>query len=397
MAQRLQAMTPDERRQWIAGTWEKEGINFDASFVDEAHDTLNRAGKENSGMANVIEAAGHHTPYHAYASGDPIKNDASEIHSMLQKMDPQRYADRAAFMRRYGADTIASKQALQREMARYVFPTSITPDISRDRQREVVPLTESQKKAIGDVDKHLMRARLAQRAGKVDMEAVRALSPSSFEGVPESEHEAIAANLQKAAGVLRSSAMNRIINAHLDNAKVQRAVDLVSKRPDRQGVVFARNRDAVEQYRQALEKAGKRVVVITGSDGAKEKDRKRRLFNPDAGEPGADIMIASDAAAVGMNLQSGRYLIQHDIPTTAKTHSQRNARIDRLGQKNGIELIDLEADHPEERRARERLERKYGLKNMMADPLDGLDDTGVAGAIKARRNAAAGPAPGALF
>ena len=397
MGARLQAMSPAERRQWIASTWEKEGINFDASFVDEAHDTLNRAGKENSGLANVIEAAGHHTPYHAYASGDPIKNDASEIHSLMQKMDPERYADRAAFMRRYGADTIASKQALQREMARYVFPTSITPDIHRDRKREVVPLSEGQQKALGELDKHLARARLAQRSGKVDVEAVRAISPDSFEGVPESEHEAVAAKLQKAVGVLKSSAAHRIINAHPDNAKVQHAVNLIAQRPGRQGVVFARNRAAVEQYRQALEKAGKRVVVITGSDSSKEKDRKRRMFNPESGEPEADVMVASDAAAVGLNLQSGRFLIQHDIPTTAKTHSQRNARIDRIGQKNGVELIDLEADHAEERRARDRLTKKYALKDMMADPLDGLDDSGVAGAIKARRQAALNAEQGALF
>lgn len=397
MTDRLQAMTPSQRKDWIAGVMDKEGINFDASFVDEAHDTLNRAGKQNSGLANVIEAAGHHTPYHVYASGDPVKNDPSEIHSMLQKMDPERYADRAAFMRRYGADTIASKQALQREMARYVFPTSITPDVHRDRIQEKVALSGGQKKALGELDKHLARARLAQRSGKVDVEAVRAISPGSFEGVPESEHEAIAANLQKAVGVLKSSAISRVINAHPDNAKVQHALSLVNARPGRQGVIFARNRESVAQYQKAMEKAGKRVVVITGSDSAKDKDAKRRLFNPEQGEPKADILIASDAAAVGMNLQSGQYLIQHDIPTTAKTHSQRNARIDRIGQKKGIELIDLEGDHPEERKARDRLMKKYALKDMMASPLDGLDDSGVAGAINARRVAAESATTGSLF
>ena len=37
------------------------------------------------------------------------------------------------------------------------------------------------------LDKHLARARLAQRAGKVDVEAVRAISPGSFAGAPETE------------------------------------------------------------------------------------------------------------------------------------------------------------------------------------------------------------------
>jgi hypothetical protein len=394
MVDRLQAMTPVERKAWAAETMGREGINFDASFVDEAHDTLNRAGKENSSMANVIEAVGHHTPYHAYSSGDPVKNDPSEIHSMLQKMDLDRYGNRAAFMRRYGADTVGSKQALQREMARYMFPTAITPDIQRSRTTATVKLSAGQQQAMAELDKNLSSARLAQRRGKVDVAAVRAISPGSFEGVPESEHEAVAANLQKAVGMLKSSALNRIINTHPDNAKVADAVEKVKARPGKQGVIFARNREAVELYRKAMEKEGKRVVTITGSDSAAEKDRKRRMFNPEQGEAQADILVASDAGAVGMNLQSGAYLIQHDVPATAKTHSQRNARIDRLGQKQSIELIDMQADHPEERRSRERLERKYGLKDMMASPLDGLDDTGVAGAIAARRAAAAQPQMG---
>ncbi len=388
MTQQLAGMSPQQRKEWVAGVMAKEGINFDASFIDEAHDTLNRAGKENSSLSNVLEAVGHHTPVHVYASGDPVKNDPSEIFSMLQKMDPERYSDRAAFMRRYGADTIASKDALRREMARYMFPTSITPDVARDRKVETVPLSAGQKEALDTLSKNLARARLAQRAGKIDLEAAKAISPSSFEGVPEAEHEKIAAALQKSVGILKSSAINRIINSHPDNAKVAHAVKMVEERPGKQGVIFARNRDSVEQYKAALEKAGKRVVTITGSDSAADKDKKRRMFNPEQGEAQADILIASDAGAVGMNLQSGQYLIQHDISQTAKTHSQRNARIDRIGQKKGIELIDLVGDHPEEQRARDRLAKKYALKDLMADPMDGLDDTGVAGAISARRKAA---------
>lgn len=388
MVEQLSSMTSEQRKDWMKGVMAKEDIQFDASFIDEAHDTLNRSGKENSTLANITEAIGHNTPYHVYASGDPVKNDSSEIHSMLQKMNPERYADRAEFMRRYGADTIASKEALRRELARYVFPTTITPDIQRERRIEHVKLSAGQQTDIESLGKSIAAVRTARRAGKVDIEAIKAISPNSFDGVPESEHSALADKLQKSVGMLRSAAYNRIINSHADNAKVDHAVKMVLERGDKQGVIFARNRASIELYKAALEKAGKRVVTITGSDSAKEKDAKRRLFKPDFGEAQADVMLASDAGAVGMNLQSGAYLIQHDISDTAKTHSQRNARIDRIGQGQDIELIDLVGDHPEEKKARERLMKKYDLKNMLADPFDGLDDTGVAGAIKARRLAA---------
>ena len=249
-------------------------------------------------------------------------------------------------------------------------------------------MSGGQKKALDELSQNIAKARIAQRAGKIDVEACKAISPGSFEGVPESDHAGVAQALQKSVGILRSSAVNRIINSHPDNAKVQHAVKMVQERGDKQGVIFARNRESIQQYVDALQKIGKRVVTITGSDSAADKDKKRRMFNPESGEPEADILIASDAGAVGMNLQSGRYLIQHDVSQTAKTHSQRNARIDRLGQKNSIELIDLIGDHPEEKKARERLSKKYALKDMMADPMDGLDDSGIAGAISARRKAA---------
>lgn len=388
MTAKIQAMSPAERRDWAAGVMAKEGINFDASMVDEAHDTLNRAGKENSSLANVVEAVGHHTPYHVYASGDPIKNDPSEIHSMLQKMDMERYGDRNEFMRKYGADTIASKQALKRELARYMFPTAITPDVARDRRVEKVSLSAGQQSALKELNSHINWARTAKRNGAIDVESAKAISPGSFKDVPESEHEKVAEGIQNSLGIIKNSAVSRIINSHPDNAKVARAVELVKEREGKQGVIFARNRESVEQYKAAMEAAGKRVVTITGSDSAKDKDAKRRLFNPESGEAKADILIASDAGAVGMNLQSGHYLIQHDVSQTAKTHSQRNARIDRIGQKNQIELIDLVADHKDEYAARDRLTKKYGLKDMMADPMDGLDDTGVAGAISARFKAA---------
>lgn len=396
MTEKLAAMAPAERKAWAAETMQKEGINFDSTFVDEAHETLNRAGKENSSLANVIDAVSEHTPYYIYASGDPVKNDASEIHSMLQKLDPQRYGDRNEFMRRYGADTLASKSALKREMARYVFPATIAPDVEAKRTQDVVELSAGQKQALGELDKHFAAARQARASGKVNVEAARAISPSSFEGLPESEHEKMAGAIQNSLGIVRSSAIRRVINAHPDNAKVARTLEHVAARPGKQGVVFARNRASVQALKEALEKAGKRVVTITGSDSGAEKNRKRQMFNPEKGEAEADILIASDAGAVGMNLQSGQYLIQHDVPDTAKTHSQRNARIHRLGQKNDVELIDLVGNHPEEFKARDRLMKKYALKEMMADPMEGLDDTGVAHFIKQRRMAA-NPAQPALL
>lgn len=389
MAGRLAAMRSDERKAWIGEVMKREGINFDYLTVDESQNTLNRAGKENSAVANVVDALSEHTPYYLAASGDPVKNDASEVFDLLRKMDPARYTDRAEFMRRYGPDTLASKDALKREMARYVYPSRIDPDVQADKKESNLELSSGQREALGQLDKHFAAARLARMQGGVDVGAMQAISPASFDGVDATKHEDVARELQKNLGILKSAAVRRVINTHPDNPVVDDIASKASERKGKPGVVFAHSLDQVKMIAARLEKEGHRVVMLTGADSAQEKERKRLAFNPEQGEAQADILVASDAGATGMNIQRGQWLYQADTPDTAMTHAQRRGRIFRTGQKNDVELIDAVPNHPEVHRARSRLTKKYGLRDLMTSPMEGLDDTGVAGFIK--RAQVAGP------
>ncbi len=396
MSDRLNSMGEAERKEWMGGIMQREGINFDYLTTDESQYTLNRQGKENSGLANVVDALSAHTPYYVTASGDPVKNDASEVFDLMHKMAPERYTDRGAFMRRYGSDTLSSKDALKREMARYVYPSKIDPDVTANRKESKVSLSAGQTKALAELDGHFTKARIARMEGKVDVAAMKAISPNSFEGVADDKHEEVATGLQQSLGIMKSSAVQRVINTHADNPLIDDIVKKAGERKGKPGVVFAHNREAVRMITERLEKEGHRVVTITGSDSGKEKERKRLMFNPEQGDATADILVASDAGATGMNIQRGEWLYQHDTPMTAMTHAQRNGRIFRTGQKNNVELIDGVADHPEVHKARERLQKKYGLRDLMTSPMEGLDDTGVAHYIK-QRQVAENDSPGSLF
>ncbi len=378
-------MTRPERKAWLKSVMDKEGINFDYLTVDEGHNTLNRKGKENSALANVIDAMSDNSPYYVNASGDPVKNDVSEVFSLLQKMDPDRYTDESAFMRKYGVDTMAAKDEMRRELARFQYPSKIDPDVIAKKTERSVGVSDGQKKALASLDEHLANARLARMTGKVDVEALKAISPESFAGVPAEQHQAVAQELQKSIGIIKASAIRKILDASPDSAKLDDVVKVATERAGKPGVVFAHSLQAVEQIKARLEREGLRVVAITGKDSAKEKEAKRRMFNPDTGDAEADILVASDAGATGMNAQRGQYAVQYDTPMTAMTHAQRQGRINRTGQKNNVELIDLVSDHPEERRARARLETKYALRDMLTTPMELLDDTGVAYFLKQRR------------
>jgi len=383
---RLASMTRAERKAWGKTVMDREGINFDFSAVDEGHNLLDRAGKTDSGMSLAVGAVTDNTPYHVSMTADPVRNDdASEVFSALQKIDPDRYTDRAEFMRRYGIDAVAARDGLQREMARYFYAHTIAPPVRADRKTVTAKLSDGQNKALAGLDKDMASMRLARMSGRVDVEAARRVNPGAFDGVPSNQHQAVAKNLQGALGILRESAMNRVINAHPESGKTEALVEQIKARSGKPGMVFAHSVDAVKTIEARLKREGLRVVTITGADSTAEKDRKRKLFRPEDGsEPGADILVASDAASTGLNAQRGQWLMQYDTPMCAMTHAQRNARIHRIGQKNDVELVDIVADHPFERRARDRLAKKYAMRDVMTSSAERLDDTGLAHYLRQR-------------
>lgn len=390
MAARVQKMAPADRKAWAQSVMKTEGFNMDYMTTDESQFTLNREGKENSNLANVVDGFADNAEYYMPSSGDPAKNDASEVFDLLSKMDRARYSDRDAFMRKYGVDTVGAKQALKREMARYVYSSKIDPDVKAERKKVALPLNDSQKASLSQIDKDVSAVKIARLHGTVAIDALKRLSPQLFANAPEETHSVVADELQKNVGLYKNAAVKRVINANPDGASIDYASKHAHERRGKPGVIFAHNLEMVEHLRARLEEEGHRVVTITGGDSSADKDKKRKVFNPESGDAGADIMIASDAGATGMNLQRGQWLLQMDTPDTAMTHGQRNGRIFRTGQKNDVELTDVEPIHPSVQKSVSRLQKKYGLRELLTSPMEGLDDTGVAWHLKQKLSEASG-------
>ncbi len=310
MADRLAAMTPEDRHRAIKDTLAREGIGFDYLAVDEGHNLLNRKGKEDSRMAGIVDAVSKDMGHYILASADPVKNDWSEAFDTLAKMDPDRYRDRAAFQRRYGVDTLAAKDGLRRELARHYYTQSIPSGVNARRTQVPVELHPQDRARVEAVTRAAGAARLAKLEGRVDVGAMRELSPGSFDGVPPEKHEEVAGRLQDAIGVIRDGALLRAVSGRGKQDALSR---IAAERKGKPGVVFARHLDQVEALAARLKAEGHRVVTMTGKHGAKEKDRIKREFQ----RGDHDTLIVSDAGAVGANLQRASYLVQVDTPSTA--------------------------------------------------------------------------------
>jgi len=373
--------------------WQKAGIDYQASFVDEGHNLLDRRGKPDSLMSGVLQAVSDNTKYFMSMSADPAKNDISEIRSQLDKIHTDgRYSDEQAWHKRYGLATSASRGALRQEVASRFAIGHITPPITATRSEEAVTLHPEQQAEYRRIVDTYNKARADRSRGETNVEAIKLLSPSSFAGKPDTEHEAIAKRLADNLGILRESALNRAINLAPPehNGKIQHLLKKLEAHPvkDKPVIVFAHNLDAVHHIEDALTKAGHRVTTLTGEHTGQEKDKRRTAFQPPKGrEPEADIFVLSDAGATGLNLQRGQTLINYDTPMTAMVHAQRNGRIHRLGQTQDVDLVDLATDTEFEQRARQRMAAKYDLRSIFTDPGDAVDDTSLGGFISRARAA----------
>ncbi len=102
-------------------------------------------------------------------------------------------------------------------------------------------------------------------------------------------------------------------------------------------IIFTEYEDTLRYLDQALRAAGAesdaasdRIRIFRGSTPADERDQIKRAFNADPDIHPVRILIATDAAREGLNLQAHcNHLFHFDVPWNPSRMEQRNGRIDR--------------------------------------------------------------------
>ncbi len=113
-------------------------------------------------------------------------------------------------------------------------------------------------------------------------------------------------------------------------------------------VIFTEYVDTVEWIKSILEQRGfgdGRLAVIIGSTDAEERETIKAQFQADPKEQPLRILLATDAAGEGIDLQNYCHrLVNFDIPFNPNRLEQRAGRIDRWGQKYDPEIFHFGTD-----------------------------------------------------
>lgn len=203
--------------------------------------------------------------------------------------------------------------------------------------------------------------------GRLDKEALRGGYDSDDERagldeaeLSEEEGEAIETSTRNTAGS-GSHERERELLAEMDtlaqqarykpDARVRWLIDWIkanqcagSQWNDLRLIVFTEYEDTrrylVEQLRNAIagtEKADERIAVYHGPTSAERREEIKRAFNAPPEAHPVRILVCTDAAREGLNLQAHCWdLVHFDVPWNPARMEQRNGRIDRKLQRSPV-------------------------------------------------------------
>ena len=131
--------------------------------------------------------------------------------------------------------------------------------------------------------------------------------------------------------------------------------------PRQKLVVFTEHRDTLSYLHDritSLQGREESVVTIHGSVGREDRLKAREAFRHD---PQVQVLLATDAAGEGINLQRAHLMVNYDLPWNPNRLEQRFGRIHRIGQTEVCHLWNLVADKTREgdvyRKLLEKLEQ----------------------------------------
>jgi len=117
-------------------------------------------------------------------------------------------------------------------------------------------------------------------------------------------------------------------------------------------VIFTEHKDTLLYLEERLTKSGGyKVVTIHGGKMVDDRREAQWAF----AKPDTQILIATDAAGEGINLQFCRLLINWDIPWNPNRLEQRMGKIHRYGQKQNVLVFNMVASNTKEGKVLERL------------------------------------------
>lgn len=148
------------------------------------------------------------------------------------------------------------------------------------------------------------------------------------------------------------------------HAKAVKLIELIQSIDDK-CIVFTEYRATQVYLQWVLNEHGISSVLFRGGFKRGKKDWMKQLFKVQA-----QVLIATEAAGEGINLQFCHHLINYDLPWNPMRIEQRIGRIHRYGQENDVKIYNFSIENSIEDHVLNLLYNKINLFERVVGELD---------------------------
>ncbi len=229
---------------------------------------------------------------------------------------------------------------LQRRLAS--SPEAIYRSLQSRRQRLTAILEESLVRISHfdlEIDWDEFEDLPAQEREEIEREVVSLASAA--QSLPELQHEIeTLENLERQANTLRNSEVDSKWE-ELRDIWENRMPTMVKDGKPRKLIIFS-------EHRATLSYLSKKLRVLLGSekavvtiDGGLNSAQRRKVQDEFQNDARVQVLVATDAAGEGINLQFAHLMVNYDLPWNPNRLEQRFGRIHRIGQTKVCHLFNL--------------------------------------------------------
>ena len=123
-------------------------------------------------------------------------------------------------------------------------------------------------------------------------------------------------------------------------------------------IIFTEHRDTLDYLAERIATVIGTPYAVESIHGGVRRGERRRITEEFTKNPSCRILIATDAAGEGLNLQSAHLMVNYDLPWNPNRIEQRFGRIHRIGQHDVCRLWNVVAINTREGMVFERLLEK---------------------------------------
>ena len=335
-------------------------VKWDMTVFEEAHHLRRIYTDENKGAAAIRQAA--RDSFKLLLTATPMQNSILDIYGLIQFIDDSVFPDEKMFYQRYFRKP-ENYGELASRVSKYCFRTTRPQVANYVKIPERIPitveyeLTKPEQRLYDLLNEYLQRPEKIAfpKMEQYDLTLMlfRTLSSSTFavektlRGVVtrlEALSQAEAENSKVSEELSQIRQMHTLAKSIRKNAKGTQLLEalktgfarLKSLGANKKALIFTENRTTQKYLYSLLNANGYQGKVLTYS-GDKSRDYSiMERFRKDV-----QILITTDVAAEGFNLEFCSFVINYDLPYNTLTIEQRVTRCHRQGQQSDVMVLNF--------------------------------------------------------